>query len=440
MKRRKFLTGFGTYAILGSAIRPVMAQSARAFGIEPNVKRDQSAAFQRMVERAAQLRETIELPAGRYALSNIQLPSNSKIVGDGATLVSTGPHPVLTAQNAGSINISGMTISADGRGPTEETVGLIDFRQIENLELSGLTLTGARNDAIYAEHVAGKIENCEISSAGRLGIYAVESLGLSILNNQVSHCGDGGIIVHRWENGPDGTIIANNRINNIGATRGGTGQWGNGINVFRADDVIVENNHIADCAFTAVRANTTKNTQIVRNICLRSGETALFVEFAFRNATIINNTVVGAAVGITTTNLDHGGAGSIIRGNTVRDITALGPYQPEPPYFGHGIAVEADSVVSDNIIENTDGYGINVGWGPYLRDVSVINNVISRAEIGIGVTAVEGAGLATIESNSINARNGAIRSHQWANIAPVDLAENPSLAPANIKIVNNRVI
>lgn len=439
MKRRKFLTGFGTFTILGATMRPVMAQSALKYGVEPNIKRDQSDAFQRMVDRAAALRETINLPAGKYAVSNIRLPTSSKIVGDGAMLVSSGPHPVLLAQDARSIELHGITISANGRGPSQETIGLLDFRQIEGLELNGITVNQAQNDAIYAEGASGLINNCKISGAGRLGLYAVESRGMNIMNNQVSSCGDGGIIVHRWENGPDGTIIANNQIDDIGATRGGTGQWGNGINVFRADDVIVENNQISDCAFSAIRANTTRNTQIVRNACLRSGETALFVEFAFRNATIIDNTVIGAAVGITATNLDHGGAGSIIRGNTVRDITAPGPYKPEPPYFGHGIAVEADSVVSDNTIENTNGFGINVGWGPYLRNVSVINNSIIRAEIGIGITAVDGAGLATVESNSINARNGAIRSHKWAEISTVDLAENPSSAPDHVQISNNRV-
>ncbi|MEM7290348.1 MAG: TIGR03808 family TAT-translocated repetitive protein, partial [Pseudomonadota bacterium] len=204
--------------------------------------------------------------------------------------------------------------------------------------------------------------------------------------------------------------------------------------------VIVEIYDIDDCAFCAIRANTTRKTQIVNNNCLRSGEMAIFVEFAFRNATVIGNTIVGAANGISSTNLDHGGAGSIIRGNIVRDITAPGPYRADPTYFGNGISVEADSVVSDNTITNTNSYGINVGWGPYLRDVNVINNTITHAEIGIGVTSVDGAGHATIESNRINARNGAIRSHQWTEIAEIDLAEQPSAAPDHVKVINNRVI
>lgn len=440
MKRRNLLVGIGTYAILSATLRPVLAQSARMYDVEPDAQRDQSAVFQRMLDLAAARRESINLPAGTYLLSNIRLPSNSTIVGEGATLVAAGPHPLLRAQDAISISLSGLIIDASGRGPTAESVGLLDFRQTDDLTLNEVKIKGAQNDAIYAEHVSGKITNCDISNAGKFAIYAVESRGLSILNNRVSDCADGGIIVHRWENGPDGTVVANNKITGIGASRGGTGQWGNGINVFRADDVIVENNDIADCAFSAIRANTTRKTQIVSNNCLRSGETALFVEFAFRNATVIGNNIVGAADGISSTNLDHGGAGSIIRGNIVRDITAPGPYRPDPPYFGNGISVEADSLVSDNTITNTNGYGINIGWGPYLRDVNVINNIISRAEIGIGVTSVDGAGLATIESNRINARNGAIRSHQWADIAEIDLAEKPAAAPDHVKIINNKVV
>lgn len=440
MKRRIFLAGIGTCAIMGATLRPVMAQSARAFGVEPDTQRDQSLAFQRMVDCAAARREAIDLPAGSYLISNIKLPSNVHIVGDGATLVSNGAHPLFSAHSASSISLSGVTIDANGSGPTAETIGLLDFRQIDELKLTGVTIIDAPNDSIYAEHVSGIIRHCEISNAGRFAVFAVESRGLSILNNQIFNCADGGIIVHRWQNGPDGTVVANNKITHIGASRGGTGQWGNGINIFRADNVIVENNDIADCAFTAIRANTTRNTQIIRNNCLRSGETALFVEFAFRNATVIGNNIDGAANGISASNLDHGGAGSIIRDNTIRNITAPGPYKPEAPYFGHGISVEADSLVSENTIVNTNGYGINVGWGPYLRDVSVINNTISEAEIGIGVTAVEGAGVATIESNSINARNGAIRSHQWDKIAAIDLATKPGAAPDHIRISDNRVI
>ena len=38
---------------------------------------------------------------------------------------------------------------------------------------------------------------------------------------------------------------------------------------------------------------------------------------------------------------------------------------------GIGIAVEADVAVTGNVIEGAPSAGISVGWGAYMRDVSV---------------------------------------------------------------------
>jgi putative cofactor-binding repeat protein len=47
---------------------------------------------------------------------------------------------------------------------------------------------------------------------------------------------------------------------------------------------------------------------------------------------------------------------------------------------GNGISIESDTVVSGNVIENAPGFGISVGWGGYLRDVSVTDNLIRNAQ------------------------------------------------------------
>ena len=57
---------------------------------------------------------------------------------------------------------------------------------------------------------------------------------------------------------------------------GGSGQWGNAVNVFRADNVIVRGNRIRNAAFTAVRGNAASNLQIVGNTCSGLGEVALY--------------------------------------------------------------------------------------------------------------------------------------------------------------------
>ena len=88
------------------------------------------------------------------------------------------------------------------------------------------------------------------------------------------------------------------------------------MNVFRAANVLVQGNRISDCAFSAVRANSASNCQIIANRCTRIGEVALYAEFAFEGALIANNLVDGAAMGISVTNfMPEGGRLAVVQGN-----------------------------------------------------------------------------------------------------------------------------
>ncbi len=68
--------------------------------------------------------------------------------------------------------------------------------------------------------------------------------GLKITGNSVRGAGNGGILVWRSTPGDDGTLVIDNRIENVANKSGGSGQYGNAINVFRADNVIVRGNRI----------------------------------------------------------------------------------------------------------------------------------------------------------------------------------------------------
>ena len=65
----------------------------------------------------------------------------------------------------------------------------------------------------------------------------------------------------------DGSLIADNTIEDTNARAGGTGENGNAINVFRAGDVIVRNNIIRRAAFSAIRGNAASSIQIIGNNC-----------------------------------------------------------------------------------------------------------------------------------------------------------------------------
>src|SRR6202011_2827096 len=97
--------------------------------------------------------------------------------------------------------------------------------------------------------------------------------------------------------GDDGTMVVDNRIENVANRSGGSGQYGNAINAFRAANVIVRGNRIRHCAFSAVRGNAAANIQIEGNSISDAGEVALYAEFGFEGAIIANNNVEGAAIG-----------------------------------------------------------------------------------------------------------------------------------------------
>ena len=68
---------------------------------------------------------------------------------------------------------------------------------------------------------------------------------------------------------------------------------------------------------------------------------------------------------------------------------------------------------SGNVIENAPGFGIAIGWVSYLRDVSVTDNLIRNAHIGIRVSTDPSAGTALITDNLITGSNdGAIPRHE----------------------------
>lgn len=456
MHRRRFLTHFGTGLAALAVSRPASAQSrqpavtlaelrgsvsALDYDVRPGALDNQSAAFQRMLDETARRGIPVFLPAGTYVISNIKLPEGALISGvPGRTeLVYGGDGHFLSGHDLRQVRLSNLVVDGVNRWTGAGVDGLIDLRGVPDVTLDDLTVRGAGRDGIHLERCGGRIADCSISGAARFGIYAVESTGLTVRGNRVDACADGGVIIHRWAEGDDGTMIVGNRITNIGAVSGGTGQWGNAINLFRADNVLVSGNRIEGAAFSAVRGNAARNLQIVDNNCRAIGETAIYSEFGFENAIVARNFIDGAANGISVTNFNDGGRAATVSGNIIRNIVATGPYEPDAPGFGTGIAVEADTTVTGNMIEGVARFGINAGWGPYLRDCVLSSNVIRDARIGIGISEAPGAGTVLVSANVIGARQGAIRAHRWAELTTGELLGARRGVPSNIILADNRL-
>jgi putative cofactor-binding repeat protein len=186
-----------------------------------------------------------------------------------------------------------------------------------------------------------------------------------------------------------------------------------------------------------VRGNAASNLQIVGNSCTGLGEVALYAEFGFEGALIANNIVDGAALGVSVTNFDKGGRLAVVQGNLIRNLVGRRPAGTDPnDSAGIGIGVEADTVVTGNVVENAPNAGIAAGWGAYQRDVAITSNVIRRAEFGITVSVAPGAGVAVIADNIISeVRSGAIIGMEWKKAVTGDLARDGAARYAQLRSV-----
>src|ERR1700722_9120664 len=137
---------------------------------------------------------------------------------------------------------------------------------------------------------AASVSGCAIAADGSSatrsaiiaagGIFTTDATGLVIDDNRVERCGDNGIQVWCSIRGDDGTRVSG-RVSDIKNLSGGSGQYGNGISMFRAGGVVVTNNTIRRCDFSAVRNNGGAGVIISANSCTDLGETAIFAEFDF---------------------------------------------------------------------------------------------------------------------------------------------------------------
>jgi uncharacterized secreted repeat protein (TIGR03808 family) len=236
-------------------------------------------------------------------------------------------------------------------------------------------------------------------------------------------------------------MVSDNRIEDIDNRSGGSGQYGNAINVFRANNVIVRGNRVRNCAFSAVRGNAASNLHIEGNAIADVREVALYAEFGFQGALIANNTVDGAAIGVSVTNFNDGGRLAVVQGNIIRNLLPKRPAGTDPgDGAGIGIAVEADSTVTGNVVEYAPFAGLVLGSGRYLRDVAATGNVVRMAAIGIGVSVASGAGTALIADNVISGvTRGAILGLSGSKVVTGDLAHGGSERYAHLAISGNRV-
>lgn len=406
--RRHVLAG-----LAGLSLALPAAAHAQVAALAPDSEADQSAALQAALDGAT---GRLALPAGRFRVSNIRFPPNLVVEGvPGATwLVANG------AAIGGFLHESGLVLRDVGFTGNSGSDPLFGLQGADTVTLERCHFSDSPGIALSIFQSAATVRDCTFTNHGDAAIHALDGKGFLATGNVISACANAGIRVWRSEQGPDGSILVNNRISDIDWVGGGNGQNGNGINVYLADEVIVADNHISDCAFTAVRLNTTSNCQVTGNICHTSGEVAIFSEFGYSGSVISNNVIDGAATGISITNLDSGGHIAVCSGNIVRNISPRSEVNPDTVPVG--IYAEAEVAVTGNVVSNVPGVAIAAGFGSFMRAVAITGNVVYASDIGIGITVADDPGPVLIADNLIHdPRVGEIAGFRWTDIAEPDL-------------------
>jgi uncharacterized secreted repeat protein (TIGR03808 family) len=401
-------TGAGVLAMSRQAVaaQPISAlgRDATQYGLRPGSPEDQTKILQRAIDEAARAQVPLALPPGVYRTGQLRLQSGSQLVGvRGATrLVFVGGASMFTSEGAGSVGLNNLVLDG-GCVPLPTRRGLVHCLSGYDIRITDCEITASGGNGIWFENVAGDVSGNIITKTAVTAITSFDAQGLTVTRNTIQDTNDNGIEILRTAIGYDGTLVADNRIEDIKAGPGGSGQYGNAINAFRAGNVVVRGNRIRNCDYSAIRGNSASNIQITGNSVSDVREVALYSEFSFEGAVIANNTVDGAALGVSVCNFNEGGRLAVVQGNIIRNLLAKRPIGTAPDDDGGiGIYVEADTSVSGNVIENAPSFGIVAGWGKYLRDVAISGNVIRNAFVGIGVSVTPGAGTALVNDNMIS--------------------------------------
>ncbi|WP_441259145.1 TIGR03808 family TAT-translocated repetitive protein [Bradyrhizobium sp. 521_C7_N1_3] len=450
---RRHLIGASTAGIAGALAMPadaaraapltsLLGRDATQYGVRPGSSEDQTRVLQRAIDDAARARMPLALPPGVYRSGLLRLPNGSQLIGvRGATkLIFTGGASAIQSDGSDSIGLTGISFDG-GNIPLPTRRGLIHVLGGRDVRISDCEIIGSGGSGIWLEQVSGDISGNIFTNIAVTAVVSFDARGLSVSRNTIIGTNDNGIEILRTAIGDDGTLVTDNRIEGIKAGPGGSGQYGNAINAFRAGNVIVRGNRIRNCDYSAVRGNSASNIHITGNSVSDVREVALYSEFAFEAAIIANNTVDGAAVGVSVCNFNEGGRIAVVQGNIIRNLIPKRPIGTAPDDdAGVGIYIEADSSVTGNVIENAPSYGIVAGWGKYLRDVAITGNVIRKALAGVGVSVVSGAGTALVNNNMISETpRGAVVGLDHARAVTSDLSADGAQRFAQLVVGGNAV-
>jgi uncharacterized secreted repeat protein (TIGR03808 family) len=391
-------------------------------------KGDQTPTIQAAIFNAAKSGGAVQLGPGTFEVSTLTINRNVTIQGvPGATkLFASAGGSIFSIRQSKHVVLQGIGLSTKGIGGDILTAEGVEHLVVQDCDFSG----GAA--AMRVSQCGGRVSGNRFQFHEQIAMQSIDSKGFVINGNTIQDVGNCGIQVWQTETREDGSVISDNLIRRVASKDGGNGQNGNGINVFKASNVIVSNNRISDCAFTGIRNNSGPNCIIQGNSISRCNEVALFVEFNHDGSVVADNLIETAASGIKLANLDVGGRMAQCTGNVIRNMSGK---DAEGLPLGGGILCDADVVVSNNVIDKAENFGIRLGWGPYGQNLVANNNLIMTCERGIDFSTLA-PGPYIISNNMIKgAKAGAIMGMDYDKPVTADLALAGAKAPENVTIM-----
>jgi uncharacterized secreted repeat protein (TIGR03808 family) len=413
--RRQVVTGL---AIVVAA--PVKAATL----LKPGNGEDQTIALQAAIDAGG----LVELDAGTYIVTQLRISAPVVLRGvAGQTKIESHSEDVIVIENS-DVSIDGLSFVA-----LAAKAKMIAARGCKKLAISQCNFSGG-DIGLRLEQCGGMVADNSFSDIEAVAVFSLDATGLQIRGNVINKIGNNGVQVWRSEPGEDGTIVTGNRVSHIADHAGGTGQNGNAINVYKSGNVVVSDNRLTDCAFSGIRNNGGANVQISGNSISRTGEVALYVEFAFDGAVIANNVIEDVAFGISLTNFNEGGRLVSCTGNLIRNLRGgtAGGNRTDPV----AIHAEADTVISNNVIENA-ARGVSMGWGGMCRNLLATGNLIRSCAVAVAPSVSEGAGAMVIATNVFDDCKIAIQGYDHADAITGDLLAGGAAVPPHITIAGN---
>jgi uncharacterized secreted repeat protein (TIGR03808 family) len=277
---------------------------------------------------------------------------------------------------------------------------LIDDCEVRNSAKCGIAMSNEAHGTVRA----CRIHACDV------GVWSLDSQSV-IENCRIARCANNGVAIWRSSVAADNSTVSGNHIEDIDNVSVGTGQYGNGVSVFRAGNVEVLSNDVSRCRFSGIRVNGGSHAQITANTCSDIREVAIFVEspnagIDTADVVVANNTIRKAGLGISVVNAGLFSDGVtrrvVVRGNHIENVTfnaiAEGGYVP-PQTLGIGIVCETETQVIDNFIDNTAGAGIVLGTNAAAHKLLASRNIVRHSPLSIGFSADPAAAELAIDDN-----------------------------------------